>query len=89
MNPPFQVWSRCMFFYNPWETQREIDIFWWKKSGSDICVHKQKITLKKKNGKLNKIVVSNWLFNSTEAGFHWQNATFIKKSLFFTIQDSI
>lgn len=76
-----------MFFYNPWETQREIDIFWWKKSGSDIGVHKQKIT--EKNGKLNKIVVSNWLFNSTEAGFHSQNATFIKKSFVFTIQDSI
>ena len=41
-----------------------------------------------KNGKLNKIVVSNWLFNSTEAGFHSQIATFIKKSFFspFKIQ---
>ena len=48
----------------------------------------KKITLKKK-GKLNKIVVSNLLFNSTEAGFHSQNATFIKKSFVFTIQDSI
>jgi len=54
MNPRFQVWSHwkcspssCMFFYNPWETQREIDILWWKKTGSDICVLKQKITLKK------------------------------------------
>ena len=69
------------YFYNPWETQREIDIFWWKRSGSDIWVHKQKITLKK-NGELNKIVVSNWLFNSTEAGFHSQNATFTKKGFF-------
>ena len=99
MNPRFQVWSHwkcspssCMFFFfiipgkrNVKSTSSDAKI-----SGSDICVHKQKINFEK-NGKLNKIVVSNWLFNSTEeAGFHSQNATFIKKSFVkFTIQDSI